>query len=152
MHIAEIQSTAVMAAHHKETHHLWVIQFQYFANGEEVVQAFGHLHVIYIDKAVVHPNAGHGLAIGALALGNFIFMMGELQICTTPMDIETLAQQLASHGRTLNVPTRASRTKRAVPFHFLGFVRLGRFPQHEVQRVFLAIKHRHTLACMQLVQ
>ena len=92
MRIAEIQSTAVMAAHHKETYYLWRIKFQDFADGEEVVQAFGHLHVVDIDKAVVHPNAGHGLTIGTLALRDFVFVMGKLQISTATMTIKTLAQ------------------------------------------------------------
>ena len=47
-------------------------------NHAEIAQGFGHLLPFDINKAIVQPVIGKGLAImGAAALGNFIFMMGE---------------------------------------------------------------------------
>ena len=78
MNIAEIQSAAVMASDDKEANHLGGEKFEHFADGEKVIQAFRHLHIVYIDKAVVHPNAGHGFAVNAFGLSDFVFMVGKL--------------------------------------------------------------------------
>ena len=88
----------------------------------------------------------------ALALGDFIFVMRELQVGPTTVDVKSLAQHLAAHGRALNVPAGAARPVHAVP---LRIWRLGRFsglPQHEVQRVVFAVQHRHPLTRMQFVK
>ena len=50
------------------------------------------------------------------------------------------------------MPTGATAAKLAVPFHFRGFIGLGRFPQHKVQWIFFAIEHGDALTGMQFVQ
>ena len=79
-------------------------------------------------------------------------MVRKLQICAATVDVKGLPQQLASHGRAFDVPPGSPRPKGAGPFGFFGLLRFGALPQHKVQRVLLAIEHRHTLAGMQLVQ
>ena len=71
------------------------------------------------------------------------------------MDVKSFAQQFATHGRALDVPTRTSSAKGAGPFHVVGFSGLGRFPQHKVQRVLFAalfVADRHAFTRVQFVQ
>ena len=152
MHIAVVQGAAVVAAHHKKADGLGVKHLEHIADGEKVAQAFGHFFVVHIDEAVVHPVAGQGLAGCALALGNFVFMVGKLQIRPAAVDVKGLAQQLTRHGRAFDVPPGSPRPKGAGPFGFFGLLRFGALPQHKVQRVLLAVEHGDTLAGMQLVQ
>ena len=110
-----------MGSHQEETNRFGIVLFQHLANGEKVTQAFGHFLVVDVDKTVVHPVFGHRLAESAFALGDFIFMVRELQVCTARMNVKTLAQQCTSHGGALNMPAGAARAKSCGPF---GIVRL----------------------------
>ena len=106
--VAVIERAAVVGAHQEQPHGLGVELFQDLADGEEVAQAFGHFFVVHADKAVVHPDMRRRLAAGTLALGDFVLMVRELQVCTATVDIEGFAQSGATHGRALNMPTRAA--------------------------------------------
>ena len=105
-----IQRATILRTQNKEADDFGVIDLEYITDGEEVAQRFGHLFfdAVFLDtdKAVVHPNVGKGAAMGAFGLGNFILMMRELQISTTPMNIKMIAEQSAAHGRTFDVPAR----------------------------------------------
>src|SRR6185437_9222280 len=68
-----------------------------------------------LHQAVVHPVFGLRLAVGAFALRDFIFVVREDQIESAAVNVERLAQQLAAHGRALDVPTRATFAPRAIP-------------------------------------
>ena len=68
------------------------------------------------------------------------------------MDVELLTQQGAAHGRALDVPTRATLTKRAGPLRLSRFIGLCGLPQHKVQRVVLASRHSHAFAGTQFVK
>jgi len=129
-----------------------LVALQHLADGEKVAQALGHFFFIDAHKAVVHPKARQGLAAGAFALGNFVFVVRKLQVGTAAVDVERLAQQRAAHGRALDVPARPPGAVRAGPLHFGGLVGLGRFPEHEVERVALVVGHGHALAGAQLVE
>ena len=100
----------------------------------------------------MHPRSRKRLARGAFALRDFIFVVGELQVRATTVDVKALAQHFAAHGRALDMPARTPLTKRALPFHIGRLVGLGRFPQHKVQRVVLAIGHSHALPRIQFIQ
>ena len=63
-----------------------------------------------------------------------------------------LAEQRAAHRRALDVPARPAGAVGAGPLGIVGLVGLGRLPQHEVQRVVLAVEHGHALAGAQLVE
>ena len=56
-----------------------------------------------------------------------------------------------AHRRALDVPARPAGAVLARPLGVVGLARLRRLPQHEVERVLLAVEHRHALAGAQLV-
>ena len=68
------------------------------------------------------------------------------------MDVETLPQQRAAHGRAFDMPTRTPGAPGALPLHLGGFLGLGGFPQHEVQRIALAVLHRDALARVEFIE
>ena len=51
-----------------------------------------HFLIVHVDETVVHPVAGKLTAIGALALGNLGFVVGEDQILTAAVQVDGLAQ------------------------------------------------------------
>ena len=103
---------------------------------KEVVQALGHFLIVHIDKAVVHPVAGKGAAVGALALGDLIFMVGEYQVLTAAMQVDGLAQVGTAHGAALDVPAGAAHSIGAFPGRLAG---LGCLPDSKVRRVLLQV-------------
>lgn len=151
MHVAVVERAAVVRPHDEEADGLGVVLLEHVADQEEVAQALGHLLVVGHDEAVVHPVVGQRLAGCAFALRNFVLVMRELQVFAATMDVERFTQQLASHGRALDVPAGAARAELAGPLHFFGFARLGALPEHRVERIVLAVEHRHALARVQLV-
>ena len=152
MRIAVVQGAAVVRAQDEEAHGLRVVLLQDLADGEEVAQGLGHLLVVHAHEAVVHPVARQSLAGGAFALGDLVLVVRELQIGAAAVDVEAFTQHLAAHGRAFDVPARTARAVGAVPLGLVGLAGLGRFPQHEVQRVVLAVEHGHALTGAQLVQ
>ena len=92
MHIAVIQGAAVMASHHKEANGFCLKDFEHIADGEKVAQTLGHFFVVNIDEAVVHPHLCHRFARSTLALGDFVFMVGELQVGSATVDVKTFAK------------------------------------------------------------
>ena len=157
MHIAVIQCGAVMGSHQEEPHGFGVVFGQHLTDGEKIAQALGHFFVVHPHKTVVHPKPCQGFATGTFALRNFVFVVGELQVCTTTVDIKALAQRVAAHGGTFDVPTRTPHAVvvpqgGTVPLGICGLARFGRFPQHEIQGIFLALKHRNAFARTQFVQ
>jgi len=58
---------------------------QEVAGGEEIAQTLGHFLAFHLQETVMHPHLGQRVAVmGALALGDFIFVMGELQVDAPP--------------------------------------------------------------------
>ncbi len=141
-----------MRAHDEEAHHFSIVFFQHLADGEEVTQRFGHLLVIDAYKAVMHPVVDHGVAKRAFRLGDLVFMVRELQVGATAVDVELFTQQRARHRRALDVPARAALAPLGIPFDFVRLRFLGRLPQHEVQRIALAGVDVDALAGAQVVQ
>ena len=152
MHIAVVERAAVVGSHHEEADGLGIELLKHIADREEVAQALGHLLVVHIDEAVVHPVAGKCLAGGTFALSDFGFVVRELQVGATAVDIEGVAQQLAGHGRAFNVPARAAHAEGAVPLGVVGLGGFGALPEHRVERIELAVVHRHALARAQLIE
>ena len=155
--IAVVQRAAVMGADDEKAHRFGVVLFQHFADGEKVAQRLGHFLVVHPHETVVNPETGQRLAVGAFALGDFVFVVRKLQVSATAVNIKRLAQRGAAHGRAFNVPARSAfavvvAQTSAVPLGVFGFAFLGRLPQHEVQRIVLAFEHRHALAGAQFIQ
>ena len=90
--------------------------------------------------------------MGTFALGDFVFVVRKLQVGAAAVDVKALAQQCAAHGRAFDVPAGAAFAERAVPLHLGRFGGFGRFPEHKVQRIVLAVLHGHALARIQLIQ
>ena len=87
----------------------------------------------------MHPEAREA-ASGRFGLGPFVLVVREDQVGTASVDVEPVAEKSQRHGHALDVPARPSRHPGRVPGGLAG---LGGFPEREVQRVALAIVHRH---------
>ena len=96
-----------------------------------------------LHQAVVQPILGHRLAVAALALGDFVFVVREDQVQPAAVDVERLAQQLAAHGGAFDVPAGPAGSPRAGPGRLAG---LGRFPEGEIGARPLALGHAAALA------
>ena len=116
--------------------HLGGVVFQNRLDGEEVALRFAHLLVVDLHEAVVHPVAHPLVPETALALRNLVFMVGEHQILTPAVDVETIAQISARHDGALDVPAGTARPPGTLPFGLAG---LRRLPEGEVERVALAL-------------
>ena len=86
-----------------------------------------------------------------LALRDLVLVVGELQVLAAAVDVEGLAEQGLAHRRALDVPARPAEAVLARPLGVVGLARLRRLPHHEVERIFLAVEHRHPLAGAKLV-
>ena len=98
MHIAVVEGAAVVRPHDEKPDGFRIELLQHIANQEKVAQALGHLLVVDVDEAVVHPAVGQRLAGGAFALRDFVLVMGKWQVGAAAVDVERFAQQLARHG------------------------------------------------------
>ena len=122
------------------------------ADGEKIAQAFGHFFVIAGDEAVVHPDARQGLPAGPFTLRNLVLVVGKLQVSAAAMNINRIAQQAGTHGRTLYVPARTARAPQTFPLHLYRLLRLGRLPEHKIKRIILALGHRHPFTGAQVIE
>jgi len=82
----------------------------------------------------MHPEAREGLAGERFGLGDFVFVMREDQVDAAGVDIERGAEVLDGHHGAFDVPAGPPVADRRVPEMLL---RLARFPEHEIERVFL---------------
>ena len=117
------------------------------------MQALGHLLIVHIDEAVVHPVAGKGAAVGALALRDLVLVVREDQILTAAVQVDGLAQMGAAHGAALDVPARTAHAVGAFPCGLTGLCGL---PDGKVGGVFLQVvvhlAAQLTVAALQIVQ
>jgi hypothetical protein len=99
--VAEVERAAVVRAQHEEAHRLAVELLQHVGDGEEVAQALGHLLVVDVQEAVVHPGLHKGRAAGPFALRDLVLMVRELQVHAAAVDVEgspSSAQLMAEHS------------------------------------------------------
>src|SRR5207244_3539537 len=87
----------------------------------------------------------------ALALGEFVFVVGKLQIEAAAVDVERVAQERAAHGAALDVPAGAAFAPGALELHFGRLARLGALPEREVAGIPLAVAHLDARARFQLL-
>ena len=76
----------------------------------------------------MHPDLGEPVA-AACGLGDFVFVVRELQIVAAAMDIEFIAQQIIGHCGTFDVPSGAPTAPWAIPS---GLIIGGGFPEDEI--------------------
>ena len=63
----------------------------------------------------MHPVAAEGAAVGALALGDLVFVVGEHKVLPAAVQVDGLAQVLAGHGAAFDVPARRPWPQGPVP-------------------------------------
>ena len=125
-----------MGAQHEEAQHLEVVFLTDLADREEIPQGFGHLLIVNIQKSIVHPVSGEGLAVGRLALGDLVLVVREDQILAAGVNVDLLAQIFLGHHGALDVPAGTALAPVGLP---VGLALLLRLPEHEVGRVALAL-------------
>src|ERR1043165_1837626 len=86
----------------------------------------------------VQPMFDEPLAGGALALGDFVFVMREHQILAAEMQIEGRPEDFHAHGAALDVPAGPAFAPRAWPEH-AAVLRYARLPQREIGHGFLRV-------------
>ena len=74
----KVDRLAVVLSRKEETKHLPIERFEGIMDSDKVPQRFGHLDIVDIDKAIVHPVVGKSLACFGFRLGNFIGMVWKL--------------------------------------------------------------------------
>lgn len=133
--VREVERLAVVRRQQQQSDRLAGILVQELVHGEEVAERLAHLLAGDVQKAVVHPVPRHdGMTERAAALRDLVLVMREDEIETAGVDVEGLAQELAAHGRALDVPARPAATPRARPARLL---RRRGLPQHEVGGILL---------------
>ncbi len=76
----------------------------------------------------------------AFALRDFVFMVGELQVDATGVDVDGVAQVRLGHRRAFDVPAGAPVAPGGIPTRQVAGRRL---PQHEIARIALVRRHFH---------
>ncbi len=115
MVIGIVERTAVMRPQDKEAHRLGIEFLQHFTNAEKIAQGLGHFFVVHAHEAVMHPIVHKGMVMRAFGLRDFVFMVRELQILPTAVNIELRAEIMLAHHRAFNVPTGTALTPRRIP-------------------------------------
>ena len=82
-----VNGCAVVGRDQKVADHLITVGIGNLPHRLKVTQRLAHLHIVHIDIAVVHPVIGKGATIGALTLGNLIFMVGKDQVLTAAVQV-----------------------------------------------------------------
>ena len=80
------------------------------AQGVAIAEGLGHLLAVHRQVLRVKPVARQRTAVGRLALGDLVLVVGKEVVHAAAVDIERLAQVLLTHRRAFDVPSRPSRT------------------------------------------
>ena len=102
---------------------------------DEVAEAFTHLLSVDGNHVVVHPVMHHLIALRGYCLRDLALVMREDQVHATAVNVEVVAEILASHGRALAVPAGISLAPGTGPMHDVLRCRL--FPQGEIVLMLL---------------
>ena len=98
-----------MGAQHEEAVGTRVGGFDEVEQIGEVAEALGHLLATDLDEPVMHPMTSKG-SPGGHGLGPFVLMVGEGEILTAAVQIETVAEQIKRHDNTFGVPAWSTIT------------------------------------------
>ena len=139
-----------MGLQNKETNghrRIGLVQFRVIAGKEllqrnEIAKTFSHLLAVDRDHVVVHPVAHHLFSFGRDGLRDLAFVMWEDEVHSPAVDVEMIAQVLASHSRTFAMPARKAVAPRRWPAH--NMLRAGFFPKGEVYLIALFV---YTVQC-----
>jgi len=130
--------TPVMRLQQVQTKRAGVAALEHVGERREVAERLRHLHAADVHHPVVHPVVRE-LVARAFGLRDLVLVMREHEIRPAAVDVEARAEDPQRHRRALDVPTRAPRTPRRLPFRLAG---LGGFPEDEVTGVALALVDR----------
>ena len=73
-----------------------------------IAQTLRHLFAFSVNnKTVVHPVIREGLS-ESNSLGAFVFVVWELEVHTTAVQIESFSQNVKTHDDTFAMPTRST--------------------------------------------
>ena len=100
----------------------------------KIAERLGHLPAIDEEVRDVEPVRGEVAATGALALGDFVFVVRENQIDAAGVEVERLAEVFLDHRRTFEMPARAAFAPRRGP-EIVAILGLAAFPEDEVREV-----------------
>ena len=106
------------------------------AEGEEVAEGFRHLLALDDEVLGVEPDFDEGFSGGALALGDFVFVVGEGEVHAAGVNVERLAEVAHGHGGAFDVPAGTAGADTGFPEMLAG---LGSFPESEVAGVGLFV-------------
>src|SRR5512139_2393069 len=115
-----------MGLQYEQAQRLGMVFVEDVADGKDVPERLGHFLAVDLDETVVQPVPGEGQAGSAFGLGNLVFVVGEYQVLTSPVDIESGAEEVHAHHGALDVPAGPAFAPGAVP---PGLVFLARLPQ-----------------------
>jgi len=104
--IAEVQCTAIMRLKYKEPDRHRAIALiqqgmvpgEHFREPDLVVITFAHLPAVDCDHIVVQPVTCRRMFIADGALCDFAFVVWELEVHASPVNVEFLAQVFGAHG------------------------------------------------------
>jgi hypothetical protein len=103
--------------------------------GDGVAVGLGHLPAVHQEHVGMQPITGTATTAGPGVLGNFVFVVGELQVVSSAVDVKFLAEVLGAHRRALQVPTGESLSPGTVPAQDMPLVSVH--PDGKIGRVAL---------------
>ena len=141
--VGEVHRAAVMSREDEEAdrhRRIGLLQCGMVASEEllkrdEVTETLTHLLSVDGNHVVVHPVVHHLITLRGYGLRDLAFMVREDQIHATAMDVEVVAEILASHGCALAVPAGIALAPGTGPAH--DMLRCSLLPQGEIVLVFL---------------
>ena len=106
----------------------------------EVAERLAHLLAVNEEVFAVIPVVGEGRAVAALALGDFVFVVGEEEIHAAGVEVDGVAEDRFAHRAALDVPAGAAGAggAGAGPLNVAVFGLVG-LPEGEVAGVFFFV-------------
>ena len=144
-----VDGHSVMGGDHQETNELVPVFLGHFTDHEEVALGLGHLLVVDVDEAVVHPVVRERLVIAALGLRDLVLVVREDEVLAAAVDVDGLAEVAAIHCGALDMPAGTAVAPGALP---VGLAGLGCLPEREVHRLFLEFADVDAGAGLQFVE
>ncbi len=123
-----------MSLKYEEPDGHWAVTFcqqrmastEHFGEPDLVVIAFSHFTPVHGDHVIMQPVACGHVIIADRALRDLTFMMRELEIHSSAMNVEFGAEIFCAHGRALYVPPGKTLAPRTCPPH--NMLRGSRLP------------------------
>ena len=89
--VRKLHRHAIMPAYQVKADYIMREACSHLAEGLKIALRLRHFLVVDRDDAAVHPRTGEVFAVGGLALGYLVFVMGEDKVASTPVDVNFIA-------------------------------------------------------------